>query len=200
MKKHISTCVIAALLAVCTGGCGVKEPETITITNHAEIISQPADMSLYMWIEKPYADFQKISFDELNGFFEKKGSGILYLGYDGCQWCERGIPELNTVAREHGVTVYYCETDPYAPAEEFITEDQWNKLIENIGSVLTKSEDGEPQLFVPLVIGVKNGEITGSHTALVDSFDIINEDDQMNDSEKKELQKIYLDIMKKTAD
>ena len=199
MKKQL---VMFALAAGLLAAAGCAKEETLTITNHAEIISTEADMSEYRWIEEPYADFRKIGFDELNAIFDKKASGILYLGYDGCPYCERAIIELNAVARQYGITVYYCELDPYVSEEEFMTEDQYHILTDDdhIGTILMDGEGGEKALYVPLVIGVKEGKITGSFTSLVDSFEITSDDVQMSEKQKEEQRGIYRDIIRKTAD
>ena len=198
MKKLLLTCLAASMVTL--SGC--KKEETLTITNHAEIISTAADMSEYRWIQEPYAEYRKISFDELNAFFDKKASGILYLGYDGCPYCERAIVELNEVCRKYNITVYYAELDPYVSEDEFMTEEQYHILTDedHIGSILMDGEGGEKALYVPLVIGVKDGKITGSFTSLVDNFEITSDDAQMSDAQKKEQQKIYTDIIRKTAD
>ena len=54
-------------------------------------------------------------------------------------------------------------------------------------------------MYVPMVVGIKDGKVVGSHTALVDSFEIKDETSQMNDKQKKELQDIYTDIILKVA-
>ena len=55
-------------------------------------------------------------------------------------------------------------------------------------------------MYVPFVVGIKNGEVVGSHISLVDDFTIESESSQMSDSQKQELQDIYADIILKVAD
>ena len=50
------------------------------------------------------------------------------------------------------------------------------------------------------MIGIKNGEITGSHVSLLSDFTIEDEESQLSDEQKKKLKEIYLDIIRKTAD
>ena len=66
--------------------------------------------------------------------------------------------------------------------------------------VKTDEETGEKEMYVPMVVGIKDGKVVGSHTALVDSFEIKDETSQMSDKQKKELQDIYTDIILKVAD
>jgi hypothetical protein len=65
---------------------------------------------------------------------------------------------------------------------------------------LIEDEEGNKSFFVPLVIGVKNGEITDSHVSLVKGFELEDEESMLSDEQKQELKNIYLDIIKKTAD
>ena len=191
--KKIKALLTAAVLCLC--GCGTK-PETITITNPVELKSTPADMTVYDWIGDEIGDFREITFTESIRMFSESGSGILYYGYDNCPWCERAIPILNRIMLETGITVYYI--DVYGPIQP--SREEFDTLLEYIDEVLIEDDEGKKGFFVPLVIGVKNGKITGSHVSLVDGFELENEDDQLSDAQKEELKKFYYEIISKTAD
>ena len=153
-------------------------------------------MTVYDWIGDEIGDFREITFAESIRMFSESGSGILYFGYDNCPWCERAIPILNQVVLETGVTVYYI--DVYGPIQP--DKKEYDTLLEYIDEVLIEDNEGQKGFFVPLVIGVKEGKITGSHVSLVDGFELENEDDQLSDAQKEELKKIYYEIIRKTAD
>lgn len=194
MKKLTAFLLGSALIL---GGCGIQgETGKVTITNPVEINSEPAIMTVYEWIGEEIADFEEITFAESLRMFTEKGSGILYYGYDDCPWCERAVPLLNEAALETGVTVYYI--DVYGPFQP--TKDQFDDLTYYIESTFLEDDEGSKSFFVPLIIGVKNGEITGSHVSLVKGFELEDENSMMNDAQKKELKDIYLDIIRKTAD
>ena len=57
-------------------------------------------------------------------------------------------------------------------------------------------EDGEPVMYVPEVVAIKDGKIVGHHLSLVDSFDS-SVQNEMNEDQKLELINIYLDMIKK---
>lgn len=192
MKKLTAFLLGSALLL---GGCASKS-EKVTITNPVDIQSEPAIMTVYEWIGDEIADFQEITFAESLRLFTEKGSGILYYGYNDCQWCERAVPVLNEAALQTGVTVYYI--DVYGPFQP--TKDEFDDLMDYIEDTFLEDDKGNKSFFVPLVIGVKNGEITGSHVSLVKSFELKDETSMMDEAQKKELRDIYLDIIKKTAD
>ena len=187
------------ITALCMGlcACSPKEDpsrEKITITNDVLFNCREADLSNYKYLQEETADFEEISFHEALRFFTEQGSGILYFGYDTCYWCNRAIPELNSVAMEYGVTVYYVDT-----AGTIILEDV-DKLLPYLEETFVTNKEGKREFFVPEVLGIKKGEIVGSHVSLVKSFTATGEEDQMTDDEKAELREIYREIILAAAD
>ena len=71
--------------------------------------------------------------------------------------------------------------------------------MEDLEDVLQKDDDGNPNFFVPLVVGIKNGKVTGSHTSLVSSFKPEG-NNQLSESQARQLRNEYLKIIEKTAD
>ena len=193
MKKIVL--VLTALLTLVS--CGKQEQEvdkTVTITNSVELNTYDADMSGYKWLYDSEPAFIEITLEESIRIFKVEGSGILYYGYVGCPWCERAVPILNKVAKETGVTVYYINVHFQTTMEAY------NELMTYISPILEKDSEGEPVFKVPEVIAVKNGEITDHHLALVEDFKIENDDSQMSDSQKKELEDIYLNLIQSAKD
>lgn len=188
------------MLAGCSAGGKGKtaaasaSTEKVTITDNTDILSTKADMSGYKWIGSERADFEETTISEVMKIFSEKGSGILFFGYTGCKWCQRAVPELNKVARELGVKVYYVD------ASVSPDEDQYNKLVGYLSDILSTDDEGNKQFFVPLVVGVKNGKIIGHHESLVDGFNPQSDADQLSDAQKQKLDDIYTQIILKTAD
>ena len=105
------------------------------------------------------------------------------------------MPELNKVALKTGIKIYYVDAS-VSPASE-----DYQSLTENLGDAIsTNEETGEKEMYVPFVVGIKNGEVVGSHTALIDGFEIKDDSSQLSDSQKQELQEIYMGIIEKVAD
>lgn len=200
MKKIVTVLLTCVFLIGCSTGSGSfasskEDVETITITNNASIISTKTTLSGYKWVGSEIGDFQETTLKETIKMFDEDGSGIVYYGYVGCPWCERALPELNKVALKYGVMIYYVD------ASVSPTKEDYENLTNKLGDILdTDEETGEKELFVPFVVGFKDGEVVGSHTALVDDFEIESETSQMSDEQKQELQDIYADIIKKCAD
>ena len=193
MKKIVL--ILTALLTLVS--CGKQEQEvdkTVTITNSVELNTYDADMSGYKWLYDSEPAFTEITLEESIRIFKEEESGILYYGYVGCPWCERAVPILNKVAKETGVTVYYINVHFQTTMEAY------NELMTYISPILEKDSEGEPVFKVPEVIAVKDGEITDHHLALVEDFKIENDDSQMSDSQKKELEDIYLNLIQSAKD
>ena len=193
MKKIVL--ILTALLTLVS--CGKQEQEidkTVTITNSVELNTYDADMRGYKWLYDSEPAFTEITLEESIRIFKEKGSGILYYGYVGCPWCERAVPILNKVAKETGVTVYYINVHFQTTMEAY------NELMTYISPILEKDSEGEPVFKVPEVIAVKDGEITDHHLALVEDFKIENDDSQISDSQKKELEDIYLNLIQSAKD
>lgn len=219
MKKVLSVCLASLLLVGCTNkqtstttntntstnnntsSTQTEDTNTttksgITITNPITLNSTQADMSGYQWIRGDVANFQEITLGESLRMFEEGGTGILYYGYDTCQWCNRAVPELNEVAKEFNLTIYYVD------ASQRVERDEYAKLLEYIDPVLEVDSKGEKGFYVPAIIGVKDGKITDFHVSLVDNFEIPQNDPnkQLSDDQKQQLRDIYTQIAEKTAD
>ena len=198
--KKILTCLLAVvLLAGCFNKTDSKKntsSDTLTITNKVSLTSTKADMKGYKWIRNDVADFQLITLKESLRMFEEGGTGILYYGYDECAWCNRAVPELNEVAKELNLTIYYVD------ASAKVEKDDYKKLLEYIDPVLKVNSSGEKGFYVPAVIGVKNGKLVDYHVSLLDSFELSKDDPnkQLSDAQKQELQDIYRKIAKEVAD
>lgn len=201
MMKKLTTMILSMCLLAGCGGTGHDEKnpsKQLTITNSVELDSVKADMSGYSWLEGEIGDYEQITLEESVRLFAENGSGVIYYGYVGCPWCERALPQLNTVMVEYGLPVYYVD------ASVKPEDDTYDNLLKYVGDDLKKDDEtGEPVFYVPYVVGVKNGKVAASQIALVAGYEIKNTNDptdQMNDAQKAELRDIYRDIFEKTAD
>ncbi len=204
MKKFITCILTTVLLTGCasttstsstTSTTETSSTEQVTITNSVELAAVKSTLSGYKWVGDEIGDFEETSLKETIRLFDEKGSAVVYYGYVGCPWCERALPELNKVALKTGIKIYYVDAS-VSPASE-----DYQSLTENLGDAIsTNEETGEKEMYVPFVVGIKNGEVVGSHTALIDGFEIKDDSSQLSDSQKQELQDIYMDIIEKVAD
>ncbi len=205
MKKFITCLLTTVLLTGCASTTSKSSTsstttnssvtEEVTITNSVELAAVKTNLSGYKWVGDEIGDFEETSLKETIRLFDEEGSAVVYYGYVGCPWCERALPELNKVALKTGIQIYYVDASVSPAAEDY------QSLTENLGDALsTDEETGEKEMYVPFVVGIKNGKVVGSHTALVDGFEIKDDSSQMSDSQKQKLQDIYMDIIEKVAD
>lgn len=118
----------------------------------------------------------------------ENGTGIVYFGYNSCPWC-RNIVEilLETAKEEKFDKVYYVNTHGALDGIE-------EELIEILHDYLRENpETGEKVLAVPDVYFIKDGKIIGHHISTVESYK--NPYKGMNEEQKKELKKIYQELL-----
>lgn len=86
------------------------------------------------------------------------GTGLVYLGFPECPWCQEYVLYLNEVAKDKDVEkIYYFNilNDRKDNTKEY------QKIVELIGKHLQYDEDGNKRVYVPAVIAVNNGKIVG---------------------------------------
>lgn len=138
----------------------------------------------------------------------ENGTGIIYFGYSSCPWCRNAVNVLQHVNINEILYVDMSDQrDTYEVIDGVLTKtkdgtDGYYKLLELLDSVL---EDylvdgiptGEKRMYVPLVVGVKEGEIVGSHEATVDLNDGQTAYDALTDDQQEELKDVYDGIVSK---
>lgn len=97
------------------------------------------------------------SIDEIINILEK-GTGIVYLGFPECPWCQRYAKYLDEAAKDLGLSkIYYYN----------IREDRKNntenyqKLVSILKEQLQNDEEGNKRIYAPSIIALKKGEIVG---------------------------------------
>ena len=192
MKKMMMAVLCLGMLVGCSSKTAASGSE-VTITNPVELNTVTLDMSGYEWLNDSEPAFTEITLHESIRIFAEKGTGIVFYGYPGCSFCQRAVPEMNAVAKEMGISIYYIDVTNIA-ADADHKEEDYDVLSGYISSVFV-----DDSFQVPDVIAVKDGELVGNHLSLVDDFKITSNDSQMNDEQKKELQDIYkglIDLIK----
>lgn len=99
-----------------------------------------------------YADI-----DEVIDILED-GTGIVYLGFPECKWCQQYVVYLNEVAKDRGISkIYYYNI---REDREKNTKD-YQKIVSLLEEYLEEDEDGNPRVYVPAVTFMNNGKILG---------------------------------------
>ena len=86
----------------------------------------------------------------------KEGTGVLFLGFPSCPWCQKYAAMLNTLAKAHGLDVIYYHN----------TYDDWQQntqAYQDITSLLSNylqfDNVGERHLYVPNVAFIVDGKV-----------------------------------------
>ena len=86
------------------------------------------------------------------------GTGVVYLGFPECKWCQKYVTYLNEAAEENNITrIYYLD----------ILEDrnnntsEYQEIVSLLDEYLEYDEEGNKRVYVPAVIVVDGGEIVG---------------------------------------
>lgn len=86
----------------------------------------------------------------------KSGTGIVFLGFPECPWCQKYVSILNEVAKENNVTkIYYFNI--YEDRKDETPE--YKELVSLLKDYLDNDDEGNKRIFVPEAIFVLNGEI-----------------------------------------
>lgn len=153
MKKRVILILGIAILMIVLIGVFI----TMTPTNEAdnvrfsnEYTSISADN---IFVYKTEEDIIKIL---------ENGTGVIFLGFPECKWCQKYVVYLNEVAKDNGV-----EKINYFNISEIRKNntDNYQKMVSILSDVLKSDDayddDGNLRIFVPTVVVVKKGEIVG---------------------------------------
>lgn len=84
------------------------------------------------------------------------GTGVVFLGYPQCPWCQRLSEYVDQAARAEGIDVIHYLNIRQARASK---NETYQKLVARLAPYLSKDENGQPRIFVPDVTIVKRGSI-----------------------------------------
>ena len=84
------------------------------------------------------------------------GTGVVFLGYPQCPWCQRLSEYVDQAARVEGVAAIHYLNIRQARASK---NETYQKLVARLAPYLSKDENGQPRIFVPDATIVKRGSI-----------------------------------------
>lgn len=131
----------------------------------------------------------------------RNGTGVVYLGFPECPWCQAYVKYLNETAKEVGIDkIYYYN----------ILEDRksnnatYQEILSILADKLQKDDEGNPRIFVPNVSFHVKGEVIGN-----DYETSLDTDNKKDPSEywtdkavsnlKKKLTKYMNEVLKETS-
>lgn len=88
----------------------------------------------------------------------KHGTGIIYLGFPECPWCQAYVSYLDEVAKETKIEKIY-----YLNILEIRKNNtrEYQEIVSLLDNYLSYDEEGKKRIYVPAVVAVKEGEIIG---------------------------------------
>ena len=130
--------------------------------------------------------------DEIVRIMEK-GTGVVYLGFPECKWCQAYVKYLNEVAKEEGIDkIYYYN----------ILEDRKNntegykKMLSLLKDNLQLDEEGNERIYVPNVSFHIKGELKGVNYETSLDTKGLEPEEYWTDEEVKELKENLRGYMK----
>lgn len=130
--------------------------------NESSIISQgddfevPATASMHNDYPELGVENQivQLSGSEVVEVFQS-GSGVVFLGFKECPWCQELLPRIDKVAAEEGIEIYYFDVR----AERQNNSGTYQELVDVLDEYLPRDENGQPRIMVPDLTIVRDGEI-----------------------------------------
>lgn len=166
--------------------------------------------------------YTKVTLDDNNKFVYsntteiidtlKNGTGIIYFGFPTCPWCRNSVNVLNYLNVDK---ILYLDVldlrDLYEVKNGSLEKlkeagNGYYEILSLLDEILDDYEvvdngvtykTGEKRLYVPLVVGVKEGKIVGYHADTVTLDDDQTPYDLLTKEQQEELKEIYDDIVNK---
>lgn len=143
--------IILMIIVLAVGGYSLYNKNKENVISDAQKFSEE-----YTNIDKNNPFVYK-TLEEVNKILEN-GTGIVYLGFPECPWCQKYVTFLNDVAKDYELDkIYYSN----------ILEDRKNNTKEYQTTVnllkeyLQYDEEGNKRIYAPSIIAVYKGEIVG---------------------------------------
>lgn len=184
MKKR-KILIIYIILALLITGCNKNE------NNDSKKIAEE-----YTQISE-YNYFVYRNSEEIIKILEH-GTGVVYLGFPECPWCQAYVPILNEVADIEGLEkIYYLNI---LEDRKNNTED-YQKIVKILEEYLQYDEEGNKRIYVPAVIFVADGEIVGfDDETSYDTKGFENPEDYWTTDEVSDLKQRLSEIMVNVID
>lgn len=88
----------------------------------------------------------------------EKGSGLVFLGFPSCPWCQQFAPILDEAATQGKLPAIYYLNIREAQAQD---PETYQKIVNTLKDHLKTDEEGNPRVYVPDITAVRQGTIVG---------------------------------------
>lgn len=155
-----------------------------------------------------------VNLEEAIDILENK-TGIIYFGFPNCPYCRSIVPTLlETLDKSELKELYYLDVtgirDTYEVENDDVrctkeASDEYYEILEILDTYLDdyivkdengiEYEAGEKRLYVPLVVAVQDGIITGSHSNSATLNEGQSPFDDLNETQRSELEVIFNNLI-----
>ena len=114
----------------------------------------------------------------------ESGTGVVYLGFPECPWCQSYVPILNEIAKEEGIEkIYYCNIKDIRSKNN----KDYQKIVKLVKNFLYKDDEGNERIYAPDVYVVKDGKILSHNNETAIMMSDITPSQYWTNTKKQEL-------------
>ena len=159
IAKNYTTCMllVAAIIGIIAIViCGWY----IWSRSHVPPSLQPSDAARFKAAYSRVANDNRFVFASPGEVLEKfeSGSGLIFLGFQQCPWCQQLAPIVDDAAKVEGLDKIYYLDIRHARETNDAT---YKKLVEKLKPHLRTDQNGQPRVYVPDVTALKEGHVVG---------------------------------------
>ena len=151
----VITCVSVTVLLLSDGKEPEKENKITDAIKFSQEYKKVPEKNVFVY--RSAAEIVKIL---------ENGTGVVFMGFAECPWCQAYAPILNEVAMDIGVEkIFYCDIRK----DRADNTAAYKKIVSLLEEHLDYDDEGKPRVFVPEVAVVVDGEIVGhdNETSLI---------------------------------
>lgn len=161
MNKRLLILICVAIIAA-LGVFFATKPHNTTPSEPAATGQEPTStLSAAMAFQAKYPlvpedhRFVEIDADQARDLLEK-GSGMLFMGFPECPWCQQLAPLAANAAKQANLSAIYYLNIRTAKAKQ---PEAYMAILQHLEAFLPRDEAGEIRLSVPDVTAVQNGKV-----------------------------------------
>lgn len=129
------------------------------------------------------------TYDNIIDILNKK-TGIIYLGFPGCNLCDEILPILNDASKEKSI-----ESISYYNFKEIRDNNtyEYQKLTDILSDYIKLDDEGKKRITAPTILFVNKGRIVGVYIGSINS----NTDELLTEEEKINIKNNFLSLIDK---
>lgn len=160
------------LMTVLLSGCGTNSESTSEYAYYKDL------------------DIEKMSFQEAYNYYKEGNSGVLFMAFSDCPYCEVAYPIFREVYNEYkNVPVYYVDITRKEREDGNETYDLWVEALDEF------LDPDDKKIYIPTVIALRDGEVTASVVGTVSDLE-----DMTKGSEIEKQKDAYRNVFYRAGD